>query len=611
MTTKTPTKLSGVTLRVLDTMQGVGEFMTWLGERRPVLGFDLETTGLDWVNGKIRTFQFGDKKTGWVARYDKWAGVLDEVLRKYDAPMTGHNVILFDTMWTRKAGHTLKRPDLLDDTLAMAFAAQPERPNGLKPLCDDFVDPRASVMQQALDAGMHENGWTWETVPWEFKPYQMYSALDGPLASHLWEHFQTSGYHKETYELERTVMLAAADMQWRGLHIDVDHANRLYDELEHTAMSLAERADKEYGVSPSRNAQVIERLLADGVPLTATTPSGAFKLDKEVLEGLEDKHPLARLVLNYRQASKFKKAYVEKALRMRDENDLVHPGISTLGAVTGRMSVNGWPVQQLPAGYRPVRQLVVPRVPGGTLLSVDQSNIEMRTTAHLSGEPALNEAFMLGVDVHQHMAGIVFPGDPKGRKKVKTTNFSKLYGAGPKKLAVQLGSSLAHAQEIIGAYDAEFPAIQEWTEYVADTGRKRYREEGRGYIRLPSGRTLGVKDFDARKGAFYKLVNYAGQGLAAEIMKKALADMYNAGLVEYAIMPVHDEVLLDLPPDVDPADFADAVQEIMNAEAGEVLSVPITTDAEIYPDHWGQCVADVDGSYGKLSKEEWRNREAQ
>jgi len=596
-----PEKLNGVQLKVMNSMADVGEFFTWLGQRRPVLGFDLETTGLDWVNGKIRTFQFGDAKTGWVARADLWAGVMDEVLREYTRPMTGHNVILFDTMWTRQAGLTLARPHLLDDTLAMHHVYRAEDRHALKPLADAWVDPRASVLQAALEHGMHTQGWTWETVPWDFEPYRMYSALDGPLAAIIWEHLQNDPtWSREVYEVERQVMLAAADMQFRGVHIDTAYARQLYSDLGETAEALKARCTEEFGVTPSKNAEIAAAMERDGVVLTERTATGAWKLDAEVLKGLADVHPLAALVQEYKRAVKFRKAYVEKALEMDDGQSLVHPSISTLGAVTGRMSVSGWPAQQIPAGNKSIRRMITSRYPGGRLISVDQSNIEMRTMAGLSGERALVDAFMHGADVHQFMADIVFPGDPKGRKKIKTVSFAKIYGAGPRKMAVTLGASVDTARAVLADYDNRFPDIEGFVQGVQEIARERYLTEGHAYINLPNGRRLGLANFDARNGAFYKLVNFACQGYAAALMKQDMVDLAAAGLLKYAVMPIHDEILFDLPPEVDPADFADAVQEIMNHEAGDPLIVPIATDAEIYPESWGDCVE------GKLSKEEWR-----
>ena len=51
-------RLRSAKLRRVDSMEDAGELMTWLGSRRPVLGVDTETTGLEW-NCRLRTVRSG------------------------------------------------------------------------------------------------------------------------------------------------------------------------------------------------------------------------------------------------------------------------------------------------------------------------------------------------------------------------------------------------------------------------------------------------------------------------------------------------------------------------------------------------------------------------
>ena len=73
------------------------------------------------------------------------------------------------------------------------------------------------------------------------------------------------------------------------------------------------------------------------------------------------------------------------------------------------------------------------------------------------------------------------------------------------------------------------------------------------------------------------------QGLAADIFKGSLVELDDAGLADYVALPIPDEVLCRLPLGQE-HELAAAIAETM---AGELGSVPITTDAEIIGQRWG------------------------
>lgn len=587
-----PELLEHVKLHRVDSTDDVASFLRWLGHDRPVLGWDLETTGLEWYRPgeRIRTFQFGDTDTGWVFRYDQWKGVLEEVFSKYTGRMTGHNSLPFDRQWLRMDGVSIKRLHLQDDTLAMHVVTEPSEPHGLKPLADKYVDPRASILQAALEGGMKTHKWSWATVPFDFPPFWQYSALDGVLASHLWLEMQERGLrnklHLPSYELEREVMIVYSDAAYRGVRVDLDHADAYSAELLEHSNTLLDRSMREYGVDPGKDAQVVEYFISQNLPLTKTTAGGKLALDKEVLDGLADKHPLAKIVLDYRQARKFRTAYVEKAKALA-VNGRVHLGINATNAITGRSSISGLPVQQLPASDigEGARRLIVPE-PGNVLLSADQSNIEFRVLAHLSQERAAVRAFLNGEDIHQTMADVVFPGEEGGRKRVKTVTYAKLYGSGVAKMSVQLGGTEAHTRKIMSAYDKAFPGVKEFVEYVKQVGQSRYREEGRAYLNIPGGGHVELSDQDAQARRYYRLVNYLCQGFAARILKRDIVSLSNMNITDMLLFPVHDEVLLSVPAE-DASEIGHAVQDTMNKEVGNPLDVPITSDVEIYSKSWG------------------------
>ena len=69
--------LDGISVNLVDSVGEAERFLSWLGERRPVLAVDTETTGLGWSD-TVRLIQWGDANTGWAVPIRNWRGVAEE-----------------------------------------------------------------------------------------------------------------------------------------------------------------------------------------------------------------------------------------------------------------------------------------------------------------------------------------------------------------------------------------------------------------------------------------------------------------------------------------------------------------------------------------------------
>ena len=79
-------------------------------------------------------------------------------------------------------------------------------------------------------------------------------------------------------------------------------------------------------------------------------------------------------------------------------------------------------------------------------------------------------------------------------------------------------------------------------------------------------------------------MNYLIQSHAAEVFKKNLLLLDAAGFGDYLILPVHDEVVMDVPADSS-ADILREAELVMNDDT--TYSVPITWSGEIMKTSWG------------------------
>lgn len=578
-------------IEYVENIDDVVRFQNWLGQRREWLAYDTETGGLDEFRCGLRLAQVGDAQTAWVFRWDRWAGAVIEALTRYGARnrIVGHN-LAFDVRFTEHhAGEKVFDWGHCHDTMVMSHILNPDKSKALKSAGARLLSPEAKRAQRALDKAMATQKWGWDQIPFDFPLYWGYAGFDTILTARLAEEFwpQIDSEFSEVYSLEMQTVRICSEMQTRGTRIDVSYCERKYDELENYCANLEKFCSTVYGVLPSENQKVAKVLLENGIDLTKLTPSGQWAMDKEVLESID--HPLAQASHNHRKATKIKSTYFKNLLEMHVDG-FVHPSINTLGARTGRMSVQNPAVQTLPRG-RVVRDAFVPRE-DQVILSSDYDAVEMRMLAHFCQDRGMIEAILegdrTGSDIHTEMARIAY-GDPSITKKderrqtMKNGNFAKAYVAGAEKFAQTIGVTVDEAKAFFQMYDARFPGVKAFQKRIEQVAKHRLAEEQRAYVRCPSGR-LQIAD-SADK--LYTLVNYLIQGTCSDVLKQALVDLDNAGLGNYLMMPVHDEVLLDVP-EGESEEIKKLVSETMTQTQ---WTVPLTATCEGPFASWGEKYA--------------------
>lgn len=242
------------------------------------------------------------------------------------------------------------------------------------------------------------------------------------------------------------------------------------------------------------------------------------------------------------------------------------------------------------------------RAPGNTLVLADYDQIEMRLLAHFSQDPNMIYAIQLGdwydaqgvagFDLHSQTARMAYgiPPEqsvPKAQRQVaKSAGFAEVYGAGGETFAATANISLAEAQEFKRAYGNMYPGVARFSQYITKTLRERMPLQPRydgispplPYLDSPYGRRHYVELDLAYKG-----VNYIIQGTAADVLKDRLVVMRNAGLGEFMCLPVHDEVMLDVPNE-QVEDVVAVLREQMPER--DKFAVPLTVGVDLVQ-RWG------------------------
>lgn len=572
-----------VPLHLVTSADEAAEFMRWLGQSRPLLCVDTETTGLSlYGRDRLRMVQFGDINTGWAIESHKWWGLIEEALKRYTGKWG-----LWNRNFDLHALHTdgLPMPRFRDthDGMFMDRLLDPPLRHGLKPAGDRMMwgsGVGATVLADAKRKGR----WDWATIPSDHPAYWAYAAWDPVLTARMiYEHWPKINARKETrdaYDVE----MAVSDIMWRienkGLPVDVPYTSQLLTQWIEE-MGILEAELNALGLqNPNSGRQIAQAMeLTEKWEPDEWTETGFPKVDSAVLRGIDSE--ISRRVLRFRRLRKWSSAYLERFLHDRDANDQVHPSINSMEARTGRMSITGIPLQTLPRGWE-IRDCI--RLPDGRALwACDYDSMEYRYFAHLTQSPQLREWFLNGYDPHLFAARAVH-GDQTIEKKdgrrqsAKNNVYGMLFGAGAAKTAETAGITVAEAEAFRAGYFNLIPEVPRFLHDMDQLARQRTAESGRPYIFTVAGRVLPA---EPKKG--YKLVNYAIQGSCADIFKRKTLELAAAGFEDNLLLPVHDEWLFDFP-----EGETDGPEECARIMHEDRFSIPLTVELTGPFQSWGE-----------------------
>ena len=600
--------LGDVQLHLVDSVEKAGEFLTWLGERRPhdAIAIDTETgeypgrdrkDALSPWHGRLRLVQVGDGQQAWAMPWDEWAGAFYQAMDKFDGQIVCHN-IAFEAKWFDIQSRWKLPWHRSHDTMIMAHIIDPLGVGALKRLAALYVDGRAVALQDTLDTELATNGWTWGTVPTNFQPYWAYGALDCILTMRLWEKFYEKcgpdGPYNRAYELEMATRRIVTRMEINGARIDLDYSKKKFDELTEYAGSVKTWAKEKYnGVSIGSNIQLVRLLESLGAEINEYTPSGQKSASKDQLklltiEGNDEVKSLAEIVLKQRKADKLANTYFANFLN-DNVNGFVHPSVKTLGARTSRMSIQNPALQTLPKGDDVVRRAFIPKDDDHVIITSDLDQVEFRMVASLTGDPNLigmfHQADLTGSDPFTEIGKEVysdsnFQRSDKRRGLIKGMIYGRLYGAGVAKQALTAGVPENIMKTVVNQFDARFPGMTGFQQKIEDVGMRRLKAEGQGYVYTWTGRRLPCDE-----DRVYTLLNYLAQGGAAEIFKANLVKLDQADLTELLIVPVHDEIVLNAPRN-DVEEIKRIVKECMTTTEG--WAVPLTAGIDGPMENWGE-----------------------
>lgn len=392
-------------------------------------------------------------------------------------------------------------------------------------------------------------------------------------------------------EIEMPLTYVLADMESSGIRCDANYLeefgkeiNSNMEDIEHDIYSLA---GEEFNIlSPKQLGVVLFEHMGISYPKRLKTGE-SYSTSKEILDKLSDE-PIVEKVLEYRTLSKLYSNYVVGLIEEIGKDGKIHTTFNQTLTRTGRLSSEEPNLQNIPMRMefgKLIRKGFLPEEES-KLLSSDYSQIELRIFAHICKEKNLIDAFNHDLDIHAKTASDIFHKDIKDvtkeeRRQAKAVNFGIIYGISSFGLSEDLGIDFKDAKQFIDNYLETFPGIKK---FMDDTISEAHRN---GYSKTLMGRKrvideLNNKNYLIRSQGERMALNTPIQGTGADILKKAMVELYNElnkrGLKSKMLIQVHDEVVLNVL-DEELDEVKELVKNIM--ENTYKLDVPLKVDIEV------------------------------
>ena len=421
------------------------------------------------------------------------------------------------------------------------------------------------------------------------------------------------------YEMECKLVPILLDMKKRGIRVDEKRMAELAAKVQEKADEQERKLIDMYGVTGemiSSGKKLGARLNEIGIHSPIKTATGAESWAEGALERIH--HPVIPMIQEYKNYNSILNKYLRGSLSRTVINGRIHctflpmlrdkeSGMGGGGTVTGRFSCKAPNLQQIPARNKghgqdfsqDMRSLFLPEE-GKMIAALDYSQIEAVLLGHYAqGQQAawFREQLRAGADLHNivmGMTGITY------RPVVKTFNYGCIYGMGWKtameknytlfeKLAAEEGLDIeTFTKNVYYNYHKKFPVIKDTMEWCQNIAKAQ------GYIDTMGGRRQHKPKpaYDPATGKIndfiYKMLNKLIQGTAADILKTALINAYEAGIYDVLDLHllVHDEQVVSTPFTKEGCEATVELQQIMASVYKDQLLVPIKAECELGP-NWG------------------------
>ena len=544
-------------LKVLEKTEVFACHFDWSGDFSTSASPALEMTGISFAVKSHEAF--------YVMCNDELMQRFLQIFENPSKTIIGHNLkSVIAVLWK----HGIELKNKLFDTMIAHYLIEPEQRHTMDYLADVYLN-YTITNSSAENADI---------------AFQLYEKLKPILIENQ--------LIKLFDEIEMPLVPVLATMEANGVKIDSENLKQI---SEQQALEIKDIENQIFGYAGERfniaSPRQLGDILFEKMKIKAPakkTKTGQYPTGEDVLMKVIDKHPIIQKIIDYRGLTKLKSTYVDALPNLINKEDgLVHTSYNQAVTATGRLSSTNPNLQNIPVRTergKEIRKAFVPRDKNHILLAADYSQIELRIITHLSGDPAMTEAFREGLDIHAATAARVYKVPIEKvtkdmRRHAKAVNFGIIYGMSAFGLAERLGISRSEAASIIDSYFKEYVGIQQYIKNNVEFARQH------GYVETMLGRRRYLRDINAsnsvvRNFAERNAVNAPIQGSSADMIKIAMSNIYNAmkdkQLQSKMILQVHDELVFDAV-----IDELDVLKELVNDKMVNALPLNIPVVVEL------------------------------
>ncbi len=390
--------------------------------------------------------------------------------------------------------------------------------------------------------------------------------------------------------IEMKLSSVLASMEIEGVRVDTkvldemgENINKKLDEL---TSEIYNYAGEEFNIqSPKQLGEILFEKLEIPYPKKKKT---SYSTAREILDKIVDYHPIVEKIIEHRTLNKIYTTYIVGIKNCVKEDGKLHTIYTQTLTRTGRLSSIEPNLQNIPIRYKEGKEIRKAFIPeeNSVFLSSDYSQIELRMFAHMSGEQNLIDAFKHHLDIHTKTAMDIYHVSKDEvtknmRRDAKAVNFGIIYGISSFGLAEDLGVDIKTAKKFLDNYLETFPGIKNYMDKVIKDAYET------GYVKTIMNRKRKIDEL-YNTNHMIKVqgermaLNTPVQGSSADILKKAMIDIYNEfnrlNLKSKMILQVHDELIFNVK-----NDELEKVKEIVInfMENAYKLNVPLEVDIEI------------------------------
>ena len=567
--------------------------------------FDTETDGINPLTALLVGMSFAVKE------FEAWyvpvpesieealpvLAFFKEALQNAKIMKIGQN-IKFDMLVLRKYG--IRVAGTLFDTMIAHYLLNPELRHGMDYMAETCLQYKPIPIETLIGA-KGKNQLTMRSVP-VIKVCD-YAAEDADVTLRLKNRFapqlDSENLSSLFFDIETPLIYVLAEMEYTGVTLDREALRQssevLRKHLSDIESEIYHLSGMEFNINSAKQVgEILFDRLKIGDNKIKKTKTGSYSTSEDILEKLQNKHPIVKKLLEYRGLKKLLSTYVDALPELIEPSTgKIHTSFNQAVTSTGRLSSTNPNLQNIPIrdeNGREIRKAFMPDNADCVFFSADYSQIELRIMAHLSNDSNMIEAFCCGEDIHAATAAKIYGvclADVTSdmRRKAKTANFGIIYGISAFGLSERLHISRAEARDLIDGYFKSYPQVRDYMDRCIQDAKEK------GYVETIYKRKRFLTDINSNNSivrgyAERNAINAPIQGSAADIIKVAMVQIFNrfekAKLRSKMILQVHDELNFNVWKD----ELEQVKQIVLEEMEGAIkLKVPLIADCGV-GDNW-------------------------